>query len=373
MFKSSTGFRYLVNDVYGWGRNLTWQLGTRNFNENLLVPTGMGKQRWSKVACGATHTLAIREDGTLWGCGNNTNYQLGTGNNTTLTFFAQLGVDTNWESIGCGYQHSVAIKKDGTLWSWGANVQNQLGFGPSDTTTRQVPTQVGSAIDWSGSVLRTNNYHSVIVKADGTLWVMGYNGSGQLGNGTGPSGTNSAPTRVGVLNNWVTCGCGPSTSFAINSIGELWAVGENVLGWLGIGNTLPTWVTTLTKIGVDTDWKTVSSGQGRAHAIKTNGTLWFWGNAGTGQRGNGTTTPDVISPVQVGIDTDWKDVSCTYTAVAAIKNNGTLWTWGNSFYGTSGLGAGNTIVTTPTKMGTLTRWNTLAQQGSAYHMIATVL
>ena len=82
-----------------------------------------------------------------------------------------------FQTISAGYSHSLGIKQDGTLWAWGYNSQGQLGLG--DTDDRDTPTQVGSDTDWSS--VSAGDIHSLGLKQDGTLWAWGYNGQGQLG------------------------------------------------------------------------------------------------------------------------------------------------------------------------------------------------
>jgi alpha-tubulin suppressor-like RCC1 family protein len=83
----------------------------------------------------------------------------------------------------------------------------------------------------------------------------------------------------------------------------------------------------------------VSVGDNQAAAIKADGTLWLWGSGGNGQLGDDTAVSK-SSPVQtITGGTDWKQVSCGYTHVAAIKTDNTLWLWGSNFTGGLGVGA----------------------------------
>jgi alpha-tubulin suppressor-like RCC1 family protein len=93
-------------------------------------------------------------------------------------------------------------------------------------------------------------------------------------------------------------------------------------------------------------WKSVSAGPGSTHAlaVRTDGTLWAWGNGGNYRLGNNSTS-DVTSPVQIGTETDWQFVSSGFNHSLAIKAGGTqLWAWGNN--ATHQLGDGTTIART---------------------------
>ena len=140
-----------------------------------------------------------------------------------------------------------------------------------------------------------------------------------------------------------------------NQSAGLWAWGHNQYGGLGLGNTSDTGTTT--RVGTLSDWKLVASSRYHAVALKTNGTLWAWGQNG-GQLGIG----DLInrsSPVQVGTLTNWKQVSSTFNVTAAVKTDGTLWTWGSSSQGV--LGQGNLVnYSSPVQVGSLTNWKEVA-------------
>ena len=123
---------------------------------------------WTQIAAGKNHTVAIKSDGTLWAWGENEYGQLGDGTTIDKSVPTQeISKATDWSSISTRGSHTVAIKNNGTLWSWGYNKNGQLGDGT--TTDKSVPTQESTkATDWE-SVL-TGNIHTVAIKNDGTLW-----------------------------------------------------------------------------------------------------------------------------------------------------------------------------------------------------------
>ena len=106
----------------------------------------------------------------------------------------QVGSADDWAAVCCLGHHSMALKQDGTLWAWGENSFGQLGLG--DTADRHSPTQVGSAHDWASIASgAADSYHTQALKSDGTLWAWGFNQFGQLGLGDTPD--RHAPTEVG--------------------------------------------------------------------------------------------------------------------------------------------------------------------------------
>ncbi|NBV28440.1 hypothetical protein EBS02_05410, partial [bacterium] len=108
------------------------------------VTTLLGGTNWKSVDCGVLYTAAIKTDGTLWTWGRNFQGQLGINesglNANRLTPVTTLLGGTNWKQVSCGTgsgEISAAIKTDGTLWMWGVNGSGQLGI--NDTTTRSTP------------------------------------------------------------------------------------------------------------------------------------------------------------------------------------------------------------------------------------------
>ncbi|OXB94733.1 RCC1 domain-containing protein [Parageobacillus galactosidasius] len=247
--------------------------------------------------------------------------------------------------------HTVVINKNNELWAWGYNGFGQLGDGT--TENRNTPTRIGTDTDWKQVAAGGN--HTIAIKNDGSLWAWGHNSSGQLGDGTT---TNKAtPTRIGTDTDWKQVAAGYSHTVAIKNDGSLWAWGHNSSGQLGDGTT--TNKATPTRIGTDTDWKQVACGQYHTVAIKNDGSLWAWGYNNYGQLGDGTTTTHRSTPTKIGTNTNWKQVAAGGNHTIAIKNDGSLWAWGYNYYGQ--LGDGTTVnKTTPTRIGTDTDWKQVA-------------
>lgn len=235
------------------------------------------------------------------------------------------------------------------LYAWGRNIEGQLGLG--DTVSRSSPTQVGSLTDWTVVSQRG------AIRMNGTLWLWGNNASGQVGDNTRIN--SSSPVQIGALTNWSDLSTvNSSLSGAIKTDGTLWLWGNNSFGQLGDGTVV--YRSSPVQIGALTNWAKVSASIVSA-AIKTDGTLWTWGFNGWGSLGTG----DKVyrsSPVQVGALTNWYSVSSAPN-VAAVKTDGTLWGWGlNSSDG--GVGD-NTRVnkSSPVQVGALTNWK-IAVAGS---------
>lgn len=344
--------QFVGDQLWTWGENKTGQLGLgiQNINEFRSNPTliDSGNNNWKIISTGGRHIAAIKTDGTLWTWGNNTIGQLGTGDTTIKNIPTQVGIGDYWVDVSCGGAYTIAIRNDGTLWSWGNNDSGQLGIG--STTSNPVPNfnQIGISSDWK--YIHAGRGNASAIKVDGSLWVWGSNEFGQLGLGTDKVGIiTSLPTRIGIDTNWKMSSVGNEMMAAIKNDGSLWVWGSNVgeineedgdtsplgYGRLGFGDTLSRYLPT--RLGSSNDWKYVNCGRFTA-AIKTNGTLWTWGRNAEGQLGRGYFSPDdsidsrVWSPVQVGIGSNWKTVSCGNLTMMAIKTDGTMWVSGSNKY-----------------------------------------
>ncbi|PZU88626.1 MAG: hypothetical protein DI529_05360 [Chryseobacterium sp.] len=153
---------------------------------------------------------------------------------------------------------------------------------------------------------------------------------------------------------------------AISQDGTLWAWGENGSGQLGDGTTTDR--TTPVQISTATTWAFIAAGDNHSAAIKTDGTLWTWGNDSYGQLGNGA-SGSVTSPLQIGSDTNWKEVAVGDRGSLAVKTNGTLWSWGGNTNYYLGNGQSTSYVSqVPVQVGSATDWNHI--YGNALHGLA---
>lgn len=305
------------------------------------------------------HAGGIKTDGTLWMWGGGTVGQLGDGNNTSQPAPIQIGTATDWQSGALGANFTLVIKTDGTLWGFGANSTNGL-LGVGNTTfLYSTPVRIGTATDWK--MVAAGSSHSAGVRQDGSLWTWGLNTNGQLGQGT-TTGSQTSPVRVGTGNDWAAVGCGANHVVALKTDGTLWAWGQNTAGQLGDGTT--TSHSSPAQIGTDTDWKTLRVGRNQALAIKTNGSLWGWGQNAWGNLGLGTTTNATV-PAQVGTDTNWSSVAVCFAAMLAVRADGTLWAAGAGL--TDSIGDGTFAQRTSlVQIGTDTDWLQVGASLSRY-------
>ena len=318
----------------------------------LLLATSTRAQR---LAAGMAHNLVIYADNTLWAWGDNQSGELGDGSLLTQPRPVQVGAAT-WAVVAAGTAHSAGVRTDGSLWVWGDNSGNQLGNGT--TYDAAAPVRVGAAgILWAR--VTCGYAHTVAIRQDGTLWAWGRNNYGQAGNGSSGLINQTTPGQVGTASNWASVSAGTYHTLALRTDGTLWAWGDDSHRQLGT-SSIATQQNRPAQVGTDAEWVSVSAGTYFSLAIKADGTLWAWGENGAGQLGTGNTMAGYF-PTKVGTATNWSSVAGAFQHTAALRRDGTLWTWGYNGNGTLGNGtSGNTTQLVPTRVGTATTWASLA-------------
>ena len=271
-----------------------------------------GAGQWSQVSTGAEKsTIAVKVDGTVWAWGNNQNGQIANGVASHVAHSSpkQVGTDTTWgitsDTFGGKKYGGHIIKTDGTLWAWGSNETGIIGNNTSDNKFSS-PVQIPGTT-WA-KVNRGGENFTGAIKTDGTLWMWGSNGAGQIGNNTqNPGGWGahgySSPVQVPGTN-WRSLSANYQQAMATKTDGTLWQWGDNEYGELGQNNRID-YSSPVQVPG--TNWTTTHiQASDRAFAIKTDGTLWAWGRNYAGQLGHSNVI-QYSSPVQVP-GTNWIDV-----------------------------------------------------------------
>lgn len=334
--------------------NSLWAWGPWDFSGMFYGPGQYGGTRPSyatpqkdqedivAVSCGENQTAVIRKDGSLWLWGENMFGAVGV-DKALMVVYKPTKVLDNVAAVSCGYSHTAAIRNDGSLWVWGSNDQCELGLPEIERNTDlYTPTKLMDDV-----VAVSCGYHfTAAIKSDGSLWTWGNNSRGQLGNdGVGDGGTAwyfHQTTPLKVLDDVVAVSCGDYHAAAIKTDGSLWIWGENDerLG-VNIGNKKYAKV----PMKVLDHVVAVSCGYDHTAAIKEDGTLWMWGDNAYGQLGNGWTgntgtgeRPKQNLPLKV-LD-NVSAVRCGKECTVAIQNDGSLWTWGLSKYNRLGNGGG---------------------------------
>ncbi|WP_035275249.1 RCC1 domain-containing protein [Desulfogranum japonicum] len=199
--------------------------------------------------------------------------------------------------------------------------------------------------------MATGDRHSLAVHSGGTLWAWGDNTYGQLGLGPAAGNFKSlTPRQVGVDSDWERVAAGVYTSFGIRSDGTLWSWGN--------------YSVTPTEPQTGTQWSAVAAGQSHYLGIQSDGSLWWWGYVFVNNQ------QIMANFEQIGTEKNWVAVSAGQNFSLALKADGTLWAWGDNLYGQLGQNTfgENTGLTDPTQIGTDTTWRTIA--AGRYHCLA---
>ncbi len=201
-------------------------IGTKkNQNEPSLIST-VKEETFKNIGGGSGHFFAIKEDGTLWGWGAHSFGQLGLGLLTEAQKYidiSQIGKDSDWKFIAAGGIHTLAIKEDGSLWGWGDDRFGQLGLDSNPETNHyKSPQKITRFTDWV--FLEAGRIHSFGLREDGSLWGWGYNEKGQLG--LGDKINRITPDKINSVNNWAMVTGGDFHTIGIQEDGSLWGWGD---------------------------------------------------------------------------------------------------------------------------------------------------
>jgi alpha-tubulin suppressor-like RCC1 family protein len=328
---------YICNNgdaLNAWGANAFSQVGNGGTTDVTTPVVVNNLTNIHAVTAGYQHTLALLNDSTVWAWGDNTDGQLGNGTNTSAIAPVLVnGLSHVIATSGgqAGY-HSLALKADGTVWTWGRNSEGQLGDGT--LTSRNTPTQVSNL---TGVIaIAGGEYHSLAVKNDGTVWAWGRNNEGQLGNGTNVN--SSVPVQVEGLTGFKNVAGGRYFSIALKNDSTVYTFGQNNYGQLGNGatvnSTLPVQVSNLTGV------KAVTGAAFHCLAIVNDNSVKTWGRNSDGQLGNGTTV-NSSTPVQVTGLSNVIEIAAGTNYSIAKKDNDSLFTWGRNPNGQLGDGTLN--------------------------------
>ena len=224
------------------------------------------------------------------------------------------------------------------LWTIGDNRWGILGI--NDTIQRSSPVQI-PGLTWARGATAyggLSGQRGSAIKTDGTLWMWGTNQDGAFGTNQSYI-QRSSPVQVGSDTTWSNITMGDKLNIATKTDGTLWTWGNGASGQLGT-NTAPT-VDYSSPVQIPgTNWATgrrkIAAAYVGGAAIKTDGTLWTWGSNTVGALGlNGGANAHKSSPTQVP-GTTWKSVKAGYYFMLATKTDGTLWSWGYNAQGQLG-------------------------------------
>ncbi len=352
-----------TGQVHAWGLNTSGQLGDGTTTSRLTpvavdtAGTPMAGKTIVAVAAGSNYSLVLDSTGTVYSWGLNSSGQLGDGTTTTRTapvVVAVAGTPMAGKTIvdiSAGSGHALALDSSGVMYAWGTGGDGKLGNGgtassnvPVAVTTLGTPAEGKTIVAISAGVL-----HSVALDSTGTIYSWGWNVYGQLGDGT--TTTRTTPVAVttagtpmaGKTITAVLADSDAGRSFAIDSVGAVYAWGSNSSGGIGDGTTthrhLPVAVVTA---GTSMEAKavvSVSAGSG-VTALDTAGVVYAWGGNTYGQLGNGLTANTSV-PVATLVGTPSVAAAAGGDHSVTLDATGAVRAYGRNHHGQ--LGSGTTV------------------------------
>jgi alpha-tubulin suppressor-like RCC1 family protein len=248
-----------------------------------------------QIAAGASHTVALKSDGTVWAWGDNTYGQLGTGGTyTSSNIPVQVTGLTGVTSIAAGSDHTVALASNGTVWVWGWNQYGQLGTGATLLNGGDysvIPVHLTSLANVTS--ISAESQHTLALTFDGTVWAWGRNDHGQLGNWSIQN--IMIPIQVTDITGVTSIAAGGFHTVALTSDGTVWAWGDNSIGQLGTGAALLNsgdYSTIRVHLTRCSNVTAISAGSQHTLALTSDGTVWAWGVDNEGQLGTQSTPMD---------------------------------------------------------------------------------
>lgn len=405
----------------GESRDVGAKREDRNSPQRMWLERG-----WLSVSSGGRHTVAVREDGTLWAWGRNRGGQLGDGTDAYRVDPVRSGGRSDWAMAAAGAGHTAALRMDGSLWVWGSGEGGLIG-------SAEMPAQVSPGAVWAYAA--AGGCSVAGIKANGSLWRWS-GGPAESAGGPrrlwdGRSGfwkpADAPPEQIGAGSSWAAVSVHGRIGAAIRDDGTLWAwdddglfgsfrwglPGDGAAGhdgaagqgaaagrggergapdrggaageareWLGGEDGGPgccgaggEWLewrdgaaadeqrpARLVQVGGEGGWAAVSVGARHAAAIRDDGSLWAWGCGMHGRLGDGANACRA-EPARIGAGYDWAAVSAGESHTLAVKADGTLWAWGRNDQGQLGDGT-EADRAAPAQIGSESGWARASAGGS---------
>lgn len=367
--------------LYTWGAGAYGRLG---HGEDVDIPVPRKVEEFGgipiiQVACGTFHTLAVAKSGALysWGAGLGVGL-IAEGETTSVMVPKQVQegqIGSTICQVAAGTYHSIALSLTGDVFCWGVGGQSRLGHG--DNVNQPFPRRVAELrnrafVDdikamfmrsaapppramvqtggeaWRVTSIQCGRAHTMIMCANGDVWVWGSNDMGQLGLAETFDETYE-PVQLKVFRDPVRrIACGLNHSMAASARGELFVWGDGSQGQLGLGRITdaftPTGITTLTgvfAIGAGDDYSACLTapkfGGGEEGIFAEAGDLWTWGSCETGKLGHeGLSSGSCVAPKRVQMSVPISKVACGRGHMVACSPNGDVLAWGAGYYGRLG-------------------------------------
>lgn len=339
---SCGGYSCLIikdNDVWASGYNAYYNytnIIARNGTTNKFTKTNLNNAK-KVISTMIGSSLALDKDGNVWAVGRNFYGSLGAGSiNELLNWTKTL---SNIKDISTMYYHALALDNDGNVWSTGINSYNNL----QNQNLKEQYIYYWKKTKWSNiKQIAAGQEFSLVLDNEGKVWMTGRNNFGQLGLGYESTDLSQNFEPVNTISNIKEIFAGQYSAFAIDNNGELWAVGNNSVGQLGVGDKINKSIWTKTSLK---NIKTVKAGMYHSMAITTNNELYTTGQNSYGMLG----LENYVNVTQV----EWKKanienvlyVNGNHYNTEIIDKDGRVFIVGINYDGQFGLGTSTSVNT----------------------------
>lgn len=334
--------------LWCWGRNGYGEVGTGSTAAEVTSPQPIPwPQPMQSVATGINSACALTTTGAVLCWGRNVYGEVGNGTQTQQPT-PVVTIASGMTALGIGYtEHMCAIASDGSLWCWGSDVTGESG-GPASAPGSVLTPQKVAGLGLPVIAVSVGDGDTCAITSDTALWCWGDNLYGQLGYATGAIDWSTTPQQVTAIGTGVVkVAVGFSQTCAVKSDGTLWCWGDNSYGELGLpdagaGTGTPTRVTAAGNTVVD-----VSAAENTC-IRKSDGTVWCWGSDGEDQNGYANTGSPATTPTQVpGVANTTAVVSGIWDS--CVIDSSKMLCWGSNNYGELGIGDYSGLIPTPTE------------------------
>lgn len=334
---------FLKSDGSLWGMGLSDnnQLGL-GLSESCFTPQEIVSSNVTAMALADDYSLFLMSDGRPWAMGLNTSGGMGSTNSYNGGHPVQIPL-TNVVAIATGYGHSLFLGADSSLWGVGNDESGQLGDGNKYGAVPDGPSTIERILPDGVTAIAAGAFHSLFLKSDGSLWAMGDERFGELGDGN--SGNTSIflytnlPEKI-VASNVTAIAAGSYHSLFLKSDGSLWAMGLNDYGQLGYGTF---GLTNLPEMIVASNVTAIAAGGYHSLFLKSDGSLWGMGDDSYGQLGDSALATNLLGYGRTNQPEEI--IAANVTAIAAgtyhtlfIMKDGSLWGCGDNNCGQLGDG-----------------------------------
>ncbi|GIW53238.1 MAG: hypothetical protein KatS3mg081_2593 [Gemmatimonadales bacterium] len=317
--------------AYCWGRNDYHQLGDTTIADQAVPVAVVGAPVFKMIAAGDWHTCGLTPGGEAYCWGRNYAGQLGDGTTVDRATPVAVSGGVKFEAITLGEYHTCGLTAAGKAYCWGGDSWGQLGDGGS-AAARTAPTSVAGNLVFKD--ISAGPEHTCALTFDGVAYCWGYNGRGQLGDGTTVAKGSPVAVSTNLVFDEIQAGGWHTCALTTAGVAHCW--GQNNAGQMGDGTTTDR--TTPVAVSGDYVFKQIEARRDHTCGLSVTGAVYCWGLNTSGQVGDGTTSNRTVpTPVLGGLSFEAITTGGGHTC--GLLLGGEMYCWGYNDHGQLGDGS----------------------------------